>query len=299
MGRTSLHVSLAPSRVRRVARSARTGAPRSSKAPRGARTGARDLRGASVVNRGGVTPHVSGVPTKTSECSPRSDGGCRGSSGNPTPTERCRGHAHGRSRYWDRRSRSSQSGRASLCRRSRSSESVPPHGGGCSIPLDRYPAHSEGLQGQHRRRLHEIEATPWKKHGQLYREKAMLCAHLGTLSLFAGMPCEGEDGIREEAREYRAVLSVPAPSRKRRRGREEGLSQRKATLRAHLGTPSMGFEMPSEERTMPTVTHAALHDRTEPRSAAQGVGRSPRERRETRRRHHAPRAAGAVTDRTK
>jgi hypothetical protein len=78
-------------------------------------------------------------------------------------------------------------------------------------------------------------------------------ANLGTLSLFAGTPYEGEDGICEESHDYRAVRPLPDPSRKQRRGREEPPSPRKERLRADLGTPSMGSETPDEERTMPTV----------------------------------------------
>jgi hypothetical protein len=81
----------------------------------------------------------------------------------------------------------------------------------------------------------------------------MLYANLGTLSLFAGTPCEGGDGIREESRDYRGVHPVRDPSRKQRRRREKPPSPRKAWLRAHLGTSSMGFETPNEQRTTPTV----------------------------------------------
>jgi hypothetical protein len=96
-----------------------------------------------------------------------------------------------------------------------------------------------------------------KKHGQLYEDKGTpyenlgtLCSNLGMLSMFAGTPYEGEKGIREESRGHRAVLRMLAGSWRQPRGREERLSQRKATLRAHLGTPSMRLEMPDEERTM-------------------------------------------------
>ena len=101
---------------------------------------------------------------------------------------------------------------------------------------------------------------PLKKHGQLYQyggtpyeNLGTLCSNLGMLSLFEGTPYEGEKGIREESRGHRAVLPVPHPFRKARCRREEPLSQRQATLRALLGTPSMRFGMPNEERTMPTV----------------------------------------------
>jgi hypothetical protein len=127
------------------------------------------------------------------------------------------------------------------------------HSDGC-------PAHSERHLCQHRRLLHEFAATPSKKQGQLYAEKAtpyanfgMLCSNLGMLSRFAGTPYEGEDGNREESRDLHAVLSVPDPCPKPRRGREGRPSPREATLRAHLGMPSLRFETPNEERTMPTV----------------------------------------------
>jgi hypothetical protein len=259
MGGASLGVSIAPSRVRRVARGAAKDARGTSKAPRRVRTGALDLRRASVVNGSGARPHASGIPTKTSGCSPRSDGSCRGSSGSPRRKERGR-RQRVCFRSWDRSSRSSQSCRSSLCRCSRSSESVPLRADGCSIHSDGRPAHSEGHPGQHRRLLHKLAATPWKKHGQLSPEKAMpysdlgtLYSKLGMLSRFAGTPCEGEDGIREESRDPRALLRVPAPFRKERCRREERPSPRKATLRVHLETPSKGFESPNEERTMPTV----------------------------------------------
>jgi hypothetical protein len=108
--------------------------------------------------------------------------------------------------------------------------------------------------------LHELEGTPLKKHGQLYQyggtpyeNLGTLCSNLGMLPMFAGTPYEGEEGIREESRGHRAVLRVPHPSRKPLCIREERLSQRKATLRALLGTPSMRLEMPDEDRMMPTV----------------------------------------------
>src|ERR1700735_4362283 len=113
---------------------------------------------------------------------------------------------------------------------------------------------------EHRRMLHKLEGMPLKKHGQLYEDKGTpyenlgtLCSNLGMLSMFAGTPYEGEKGIREESRGHRAVLRMLAGSWRQPRGREERLSQRKATLRAHLGTPSMRFGMPNEERTMPSV----------------------------------------------
>src|ERR1700691_5772572 len=86
-----------------------------------------------------------------------------------------------------------------------------------------------------------------------YANLGTLRSKLGMLSRFAGTPCESEGGIREESRGHRALLPVPPPSRKQRRRREERPSPREATLRAHLGTPSMGFETPNEKRTMPTV----------------------------------------------
>src|ERR1700733_4698186 len=73
------------------------------------------------------------------------------------------------------------------------------------------------------------------------------------LSLFAGTSYEGEKGIREESRDHRAVLRMLAGSWRQPPGRVERPSQRKATLPAHLGTPSMRFGMPNEERTMPSV----------------------------------------------
>jgi hypothetical protein len=81
----------------------------------------------------------------------------------------------------------------------------------------------------------------------------MLHANLGMLSLFVGTPCEDEDEVREESRDPRALLRVPDPFRKERRGRKERPSQGPAPLRAHLGMPSMRFETPNEERTTPTV----------------------------------------------
>jgi len=253
IGRASLGASIAPSRVRRVARGAPNGARGTSRASRRTRTGALDLRGASVVNGGGDPTHALGIPTKTSGCSPWSDGSGRGSSGSPTHEERGRRHAQRCFRSWDGSSRSSQSCRSSLCRRPRSSESVPPRGDGCSIRSDRSPASSDGNLGQHRRLLEELAETPSKKHGQLYAHLGTLCANLGTLQLFAGTPCEGQDGIREESRDPYALLRVPPPSRKRRRGRAQRPSQREATVRTHLGTPSMRFETPNEKRTMPTM----------------------------------------------
>ena len=90
-----------------------------------------------------------------------------------------------------------------------------------------------------------------KKHGQRYEDKGTpyenlgtLCSNLGMLSMFEGMPYEDEEGIREESRGHRAVLRMLAGSWRQPRGREERLSQWQATLRAHLGTPSMRLEMP-------------------------------------------------------
>src|ERR1700733_8112330 len=97
--------------------------------------------------------------------------------------------------------------------------------------------------------LYELAGTPLKNHGQLYEDKGTpyenletLCSNLGMLSMFAGTPYEGEKGIREELRGPRELPPLPAPSRKPRRRREERLSQWQATLRAHLGTPSMRLE---------------------------------------------------------
>jgi hypothetical protein len=251
--RASLGVRIAPSRVRKVARDAARDARRTSKAPRRARTGALDLRGASVVSGSGVAPHAKSVPPKTSGCSPKTGGSSRSLSGSPRRKEKRRRHAQGCFRSSDCACRNSQSCCASLCRRSRSKESVRPRSDGCST-------HSEGRLCQHRWLLHEIEGTRLKKHGQLSLEKAtpysnlgMLCSNLGMLSPFAGMLCEDEDGIREESRDPRAVLPVPARSWKQRRRRGERPSLHKATLRVHLGTPSMRFETPDEERTKPTV----------------------------------------------
>ena len=113
--------------------------------------------------------------------------------------------------------------------------------------------------------LHELEGTPLKKHGQLYEDKGTpyenlgtLCSNLGMLSMFAGMPYELKEGIREELRDPRELPPLPAPSRKPRRRREERLSQRKATLRAHLGTPSVRFGMPQEPATTSAESSAAL-----------------------------------------
>jgi len=142
MGGASVGVSIARSRACWVARGAGTGAPRSSKASRRARTGALGLRVASVVNGGGIPPHAS-------ERSPRSDGNCGGSSVRPRHKERRRGHAQGCRWSWNLSSRSSQSCRSSLCRRSRSSDGVPPHGDGCSIDCDRCSPRSEGHLCRH------------------------------------------------------------------------------------------------------------------------------------------------------
>ncbi len=94
---------------------------------------------------------------------------------------------------------------------------------------------------------------PYAKLGTHCSNLATLRSNLGMLSRFAWTPCEGEDAIREESRDPRALLRVPPLSRKRRCGCEQRPSQREATLRAHLGTPSLRFETPNEERTMPTV----------------------------------------------
>src|SRR5580700_3577433 len=84
---------------------------------------------------------------------------------------------------------------------------------------------------------------------------------------FVGTPYEGEEGIREESRGHRALLLVPAQSRKQRCGHEERPFERGETRRTKLGTPPMGFETPdgtsaalsrrglhsNGERTIPTV----------------------------------------------
>jgi hypothetical protein len=113
--------------------------------------------------------------------------------------------------------------------------------------------------------LHSLETTPSEKQGQLYLDKATpypnlgtLCSKRGTLSRFARTPREGEEGIPEESRDPRALLPVPSLPRKRQRRREKRLSPHNATLRAHLGTPSMGLETPNEERRMPTVKPGSL-----------------------------------------
>jgi hypothetical protein len=127
-------------------------------------------------------------------------------------------------------------------------------------PFRRMPYSFGGQLCQHRRLLHEIEGSPLKKHGQLYLKKGMPCANLGTLFLNLGTlsRCartlrKGEDAIREESRNPRAVLPVPARSRKRRHRRAERPSPHKATLRVHLRAPSTGLETPGKQRTMPTV----------------------------------------------
>jgi hypothetical protein len=113
--------------------------------------------------------------------------------------------------------------------------------------------------------LHSLETTPSEKQGQLYLDKAtpypnlgMLCSKRGMLSRFAGTPCKGEEGIPKESREYRPLLAVPSLPRKRQCRREKRLSPHNATLPAHLGTPSMVFETPNEERRMPTVKPGSL-----------------------------------------
>jgi hypothetical protein len=65
-----------------------------------------------------------------------------------------------------------------------------------------------------------------------YANLGTLRSKLGMLSRFAGTLCKGEDRILEESRDYRALLVVPAPSRKQRRRREERPSPGKARLRA-------------------------------------------------------------------
>jgi hypothetical protein len=76
-----------------------------------------------------------------------------------------------------------------------------------------------------------------KKHGQLYAKHGMpsanletLCSNLGMLQVFAGTPREDEEGIREESRGHRVLLSVRASSRRERCEREEPLSEGQATL---------------------------------------------------------------------
>jgi len=128
------------------------------------------------------------------------------------------------------------------------------------MPSDRCPARSEGNGRQHGRLLQEFAATPSEKHGQLYAKEGtryanlgMLSSNLGMLWLFARTPCEGEDAIREESGDPRAWGPVPGPFATQRREREEHPSPRKVTLREHLGTPPLRFEMPNEKGTMSEV----------------------------------------------
>jgi hypothetical protein len=258
MRRASLGVRTAPSRSLIVARGAATGARRSSGAPRRARSGALDVWGASVVNCDSVPWHSSGVATNTSGCPPRSDGNCRGSAGSLRCAERSPRHAQGCSRSSGSSFRSSQRRRPPLCRRSTSSASVPPRGDGCSIHSDGCPTHSERPLCQRRRRLQELAAMLSKKHGQLSPKNgmpsanhAMPCSNFGMLQPFAGALCEREDAIREESRDHRVLVVVPAPWPRERLGRRELPSQGAATLCTKLGTPSMGLATPNERRTMP------------------------------------------------
>jgi hypothetical protein len=54
-------------------------------------------------------------------------------------------------------------------------------------PFRRTPCSFGGHLRQHRRRLHELARARWKNHGQLYSEKAMPYANLGTLYSKLGM----------------------------------------------------------------------------------------------------------------
>jgi hypothetical protein len=69
-----------------------------------------------------------------------------------------------------------------------------------------------------------------------------------------------EDAVRRRGRDSRRVTRVsrtspraPSISEGAARTRASPPTQREATLRAHLGTLSMGFETPNAKRTMPTV----------------------------------------------
>jgi hypothetical protein len=82
---------------------------------------------------------------------------------------------------------------------------------------------------------------------------------------FVGTPYEDDEGIREESRGHRALLLVPALSRKQRCGHEERPLHRRATRRTKLGTPPMGFETP--DATSAALSPRGLHsngDRTIP-----------------------------------
>jgi hypothetical protein len=85
---------------------------------------------------------------------------------------------------------------------------------------------------------------PTHSSGRPVRSRARSDRTSGCCPLHAGMPCEGEEGILEESRGHRALLLVPALSRKQRCGHEERPLPRRATRRTKLGMPSMGFETP-------------------------------------------------------
>jgi hypothetical protein len=73
------------------------------------------------------------------------------------------------------------------------------------------------------------------------------------LSPFAGMPCEGEDGIREESRDHHALLWVPDPLPG---GGSEcvGSSSERATTRpAYVGMLREPLETLNEESAMHTI----------------------------------------------
>jgi hypothetical protein len=175
MGRASLEVITGPSSVRSVTPGTSKGALGTSTASQRARTGALDVRRASVVTG-------SGVFTKTSGCSRRSDRSGRSSSGSSRSNERRRRHSKGRSRCGDRLSRSSWSCRPSLFRRYRSSGSVPPRGDGRSMHSDGGSDPFVGASSLSRPRLCEFRATLSKKQGHLYGENGTPCSNLGTLS---------------------------------------------------------------------------------------------------------------------
>jgi hypothetical protein len=61
--------------------------------------------------------------------------------------------------------------------------------------------------------------------GMLLSNLGMLRSNLGVLWLFAGTPCEGEDGIREGPRGHLVRRPVPDPFQTERRGRAERLSK--------------------------------------------------------------------------
>src|SRR5580658_8159776 len=86
------------------------------------------------------------------------------------------------------------------------------------------------------------------------------------------MPYEDKERICEESRGHRKFLLIPLPSRRQPCKREEHPSRREETLRADLGTPSMGFETPNEERAMPTakLRGPRRHPRSLPRFVLDG-----------------------------